>query len=102
MSLEKVTLPASEETCIVYDMSGEGRYRASWAFFYPEVDAVFFVIDSNDYDRIDLSREILSDIARHPGLKGREIPFVIISNKTDCERVIPPVKLKQALHYERL
>ena len=83
MSLEKVQLPSKGETCLVYDMSGQGRHRASWAFFYPEVDAIFFVVDSTDRDRIDIARECLSDLARHPALKNRQIPLVILSNKTD-------------------
>jgi GTPase SAR1 family protein len=61
----------------------QGRYRESWSFFYPEVDGIFFVVDSSDLERLSVAQEILQEISRHPGLKDRRIPLVILSNKQD-------------------
>eukprot|EP00351_Strombidinopsis_sp_SopsisLIS2011_P001760 CAMPEP_0116882704 /NCGR_PEP_ID=MMETSP0463-20121206/15048_1 /TAXON_ID=181622 /ORGANISM="Strombidinopsis sp, Strain SopsisLIS2011" /LENGTH=89 /DNA_ID=CAMNT_0004536379 /DNA_START=42 /DNA_END=311 /DNA_ORIENTATION=+ len=68
INIERITLPKSNEDCIVYDMSGQGRYRESWSFFYTDVDGIFFVVDASDKDRISIVKEILYEIARHPGL----------------------------------
>lgn len=97
MNLEKVKLPGKAEPCLVYDMSGQGRHRASWAFFYPEVDAIFFVVDATDRSRIDIARECLSDIARHPAIQGKQIPIVILSNKTDADDCVDSNSMKSAL-----
>jgi len=64
-------------------MSGQGRYREQWQYFYPDVDGIFFVIDSTDKDRLNVVAEVLHEMAKHPGLQGRQIPFVILANKID-------------------
>ena len=83
INVEVVKLPYSGNECIVYDMSGQGRYREGWSFFYPDVDGIFFVIDCSDRDRIAIAQEVLQEMARHPGLARRKIPFVILANKQD-------------------
>ena len=67
--------------CVVYDISGQGRYRDNWSFFYPDVDGILFVVDCADKDRLPLVVEVLEEMARHPGLAGRKIPFLICANK---------------------
>ena len=34
-------------------------------------------------ERLTVAQEVLQEMARHPGLYGREIPLVILSNKQD-------------------
>lgn len=41
-------------------------------------------------------------MARHPGLQGRRIPFVICGNKQDNENALGEVKLRRALQVDRL
>ena len=55
MSLEKVKEPKKNMDTLILDMSGQGRYRESWSYFYPDVDAIFFVVDSADKDRISIA-----------------------------------------------
>ena len=72
------------DDCIVYDMSGQGRYRESWSFFYPDIDGIIYCIDSSEEeceDRGTINQEILHEIARHPGLARRNIPIAIMANK---------------------
>ena len=54
--------------CVVYDLSGQGRYRDNWSFFYPDVDGIMFVVDSTDKERLPIVVEVLEEMARHPGL----------------------------------
>ena len=83
INIEEVNLPQNNTYCIVYDMSGQGRYRSSWSFFYPEVDGIIFVVDCNDTQRLPIVAEVLEEMARHPNLQGRKIPFIICGNKKD-------------------
>ena len=91
INVEVLRLPGSGSDCIVYDMSGQGRYRESWSFFYPDVDGIFFVIDCADRDRISIANEVLLEIARPPGLARRDIPLIILANKQDAENAIDEV-----------
>ena len=92
INIEKIFLPDSSMPCVVYDLSGQvskykfltfkqGRYRDNWSFFYPDVDGILFVVDSTDKDRLPIVAEMLEEMARHPGLQNRNIPFLILANK---------------------
>ena len=83
INIEKVFLPESSMPCIVYDMSGQGRYRDNWQFFYPDVDGIIFVVDASDHDRIPIVAEVLELMSCHPNLLRRKIPFIILANKQD-------------------
>lgn len=54
LNIEKITLPFSNMPCVVYDLSGQGRYRENWSFFYPDVDGIFFVVDTADRERLSV------------------------------------------------
>ena len=41
------------------------------------------MVDAGDFERLSVAQEVLQEMARHPALSGREIPFVILSNKQD-------------------
>ena len=81
--------------CVVYDMSGQGRYRDQWSFFYPDVDGILFVVDASDKDRLPIVAEILEEMARHPGLQNRNIPFLILANKQDLEDSVDESELRK-------
>jgi GTPase SAR1 family protein len=54
INIEQITLPFSNMPCVVYDMSGQGRYRENWSFFYPDCDGIFFVVDTADRERLSI------------------------------------------------
>ena len=102
MNLETVTLPFSNLPCVVYDLSGQGRYRESWAYFYPDIDGIFFVVDTSDRARLSVVQEILLAMAKHPLLKGREIPFVIVANKQDHPDHVDEEDLRKIIQVDLL
>ncbi len=75
-------------------MSGQGRYRESWSFFYTDVDGIFFVVDTADRDRLSIVQELLMEMAKHPNLRDRQIPFVILANKQDLHGHVDEEDLK--------
>ena len=64
-------------------MSGQGRYRDSWSFFYPDVDGIIFMVDATDKERLHIVKEVLASMATHPSLVKRKIPMIVLCNKTD-------------------
>lgn len=97
INIEKITLPFSNSACVVYDLSGQGRYRENWSFFYPDVDGIFFVVDTADRERLSVVQEILLQIAKHPGLRDRRIPFIILANKQDLDDAVDELMLRKVL-----
>ena len=102
INMEKIVLPETSQPCVVYDMSGQGRYRQNWSYFYPEVDGVFFVVDSTDQDRLQIVQEMLEEMAKHPGFVGRQIPFIIVNNKTDCPEAMDDQELRKYVQMDKL
>ena len=60
----------------VFDMSGQGRYRNLWEQYYPETEAVIFVIDSSEKLRLEVAREELHALLEN---KGKDIIIIIIT-----------------------
>ncbi|CAI2381691.1 unnamed protein product [Moneuplotes crassus] len=81
LNIEKFTLQNKNRPCVIYDLSGQGRYRKSWRDFYAEADGIFFIVDSTDTERLSIVQEMLIQISEDPILEGSHIPFLIIFNK---------------------
>ena len=93
------------DECIVYDMSGQGRYRESWSFFYPDIDGIIYCIDSSEEeceDRGTINQEILHEIARHPGLARRNIPIAIMANKQDVDKAYDAGRIAKMINLDEL
>ena len=65
----------------VYDMSGQGRYRSLWEHYYPDVQAIIFVIDSTDKIRMCVAKEELHMLLGHEAIKDTKIPVLFFANK---------------------
>ncbi|KAJ3026582.1 hypothetical protein HK097_006340, partial [Rhizophlyctis rosea] len=51
----------------VFDMSGQGKYRDLWAHYYPDANAIIFVIDIADRIRISVVKDELDLCLSHKG-----------------------------------
>jgi GTPase SAR1 family protein len=60
------------------------------------------VVDSTDLDRVNIAQEVLAEMARHPGLQGRRIPFIICGNKQDDDNALKERQLRRVLQVDRL
>ena len=49
---------------LVWDMCGQEKIRLLWRQYYQNIQALVFVVDFSDYDRIDIVREELQSCAR--------------------------------------
>lgn len=66
-------------TC--FDIGGQDKIRKLWHNYYANSDAVVFVVDSNDKDRIPSVKSELHKLMNHPFLE--HAPFLIFANKQD-------------------
>ena len=48
----------------VWDVGGKDKIRPLWRHYYQNTQAMIFVVDSNDRDRVDESREELARMVR--------------------------------------
>ena len=81
-----------------WDIGGQKKIRALWNYYYEGTDAVIFVLDSNDPDRVDEAREELFAIMDHELLRGASL--LIYANKQDLQRSMNTAELVERLQLQ--
>jgi small GTP-binding protein len=71
------------QTFRIYDCGGIGRYRSEWPYYIEQSDAVAFVIDRTDRERMGRVREEIATIIVR--CKKLSIPLLVLVNKTDLQ-----------------
>nr|QXF29089.1 Arl6 [Paratrimastix pyriformis] len=79
----------------VFDMSGAGRYRDLWAYYYKDAQAVIFVVDSADKLRICVAKNELLSMLRHQDMG--HIPILFFANKMDVPGAYNFIQVAEAL-----
>jgi len=67
----------------VWDLGGQERFRAEWGRYTQGCDAIVFVVDSSDFDRIQTARKELHKLLEDKSLQS--LPLLIALNKIDLE-----------------
>lgn len=80
----------------VWDVGGQKVIRPLWQHYYQNTDAVIFVIDSNDRDRIEEAREELHDVISHDSLN--EALLLVFANKQDFPNAMPVSEITDKLN----
>ena len=65
----------------MWDIGGQDRIRILWSYYFPNTDALIWVLDTNDVERIDVARNELHKLLNDDNLRG--IPVLIFANKQD-------------------
>mmetsp|Transcript_94756 Transcript_94756/g.306420 ORF Transcript_94756/g.306420 Transcript_94756/m.306420 type:complete len:239 (-) Transcript_94756:212-928(-) len=65
----------------VWDVGGRDGMRPLWRKYYNECNALIFVVDSNDRDRIGEAKEQLDKMYWEEEFKG--VPLLVFANKQD-------------------
>ena len=67
----------------VWDMGGQTKIREQWKHCYQATDAIIYLIDSSDKDRLDESLEILQSVILDLKPSQVTIPILLLLNKID-------------------
>ena len=63
----------------VWDLGGQTGLRPYWRCYYQDTNAVVFVVDSADKERLEYSRQELEIMLQEDELKG--VPILVLANK---------------------
>ncbi len=84
------TPPPPLRTRIVWDCSGAQMIRPLWIHYYKGSDAIIFVVDSSDRERIDgpyeSAKDTLKNVLSSKELDGK--PLLVLANKQDLFKVM--------------
>jgi len=71
----------------LWDIGGQKAIRGLWKHYYAHTDAIIFIVDSCDEERLDVAKEELMHMLDDEEL--RDITVLICSHKQDIGRVTP-------------
>eukprot|EP00357_Protocruzia_adherens_P024268 CAMPEP_0114999936 /NCGR_PEP_ID=MMETSP0216-20121206/16449_1 /TAXON_ID=223996 /ORGANISM="Protocruzia adherens, Strain Boccale" /LENGTH=187 /DNA_ID=CAMNT_0002364919 /DNA_START=335 /DNA_END=898 /DNA_ORIENTATION=+ len=86
----------------VFDMSGQGKYRNLWEHYYPDAEAIIFVLDSTDRLRFAVAKNELDETLNHDAIRDRNIPILFFANKMDIAGAATPLECMQELELESI
>lgn len=72
----------------VWDVGGQEKLRQLWKHYYDGANAIIYVIDSNDRERMNVAKGELDRLLRDPMLAGATL--LVLCNKQDLpQRMVP-------------
>jgi len=78
-----------------WDLGGHKEVRHIWQEYYVRVDAIIFMVDSADYERMQESKNELTVLLEEPVLST--VPVLLLGNKSDLRSALKPVQLASSL-----
>ncbi|CAG8619249.1 16718_t:CDS:2, partial [Racocetra fulgida] len=71
----------------IWDVGGQPRFRSMWEQYCQGVNAIVFVIDSADHEKLGAARTELRNLLEKPPLAS--IPVLVLGNKNDLPEALP-------------
>ncbi|KRZ49775.1 Transmembrane channel-like protein 2 [Trichinella nativa] len=84
----------------VWDVGGQDKIRPLWRHYYTGTQALIFVVDCADRDRIDEARQELHRIINDREM--REAVILVFANKQDIVEAMKPHEVQEKLGLTRL
>jgi len=84
----------------VWDVGGQGKIRPLWRHYFQSTQAVIFVVDSNDGERIAEAREELERMLAEDEL--RDASLLVLANKQDLPNAMNAAKITKELGLDSL
>jgi len=92
-NVENVVCPVTQMSITVWDVGGQEKIRPLWRHYYENQNAVIYVVDSYDPDRLgEAKKELWNALGNVPGL-----PLLVLCNKQDLPNAMSLDQIKTGL-----
>ncbi|CEP14728.1 hypothetical protein [Parasitella parasitica] len=82
-------------TMKLWDIGGQPRFRSMWERYCRGVNAIVFVVDAADRDKLEAANTELKNLLEKPQLIN--IPVLVLGNKNDLSEALTAEELIEAL-----
>ena len=83
----------------VWDVGGQHKIRPLWRHYYQGTDAIIYVVDAADTERMEEAKEELFRLLGEDEL--RSAPLLVLSNKSDLDGAATPAQVAKALALDK-
>jgi len=84
----------------MWDVGGQDKIRPLWRYYYQNTQAVIFVVDSNDRERVEEVKEELFRLVQEDEL--RDAVLLVLANKQDLPNAMTATELRGKLGLDQL
>jgi len=79
----------------VWDLGGQSSIRPYWRCYYPNTNAIIYVVDSADQERVSICKEELISMLDEEELK--DAALCVLANKQDLPGALTSAQVSEAL-----
>ncbi|CAG9321993.1 unnamed protein product [Blepharisma stoltei] len=79
----------------IWDIDGQLKLRDLWHSYYKDTEAVIFIVDSPDRERVEEATEVLHEMLENELIKG--IPLLVFANKQDLPHAMTVLEIANKL-----
>ena len=79
----------------MWDLGGQSEFRPYWKCYYEKTNAIVFVIDSTDKERLDIAKQELFILIKEEELEG--VPIALLANKQDIEGALSDIEISEKM-----
>ncbi|RLN49348.1 hypothetical protein BBJ28_00005423 [Nothophytophthora sp. Chile5] len=79
----------------VWDLGGQTSIRPYWRCYYPNTDAIIYVVDSADIDRLNIAKQELHAMLEEEELKDSIL--LVFANKQDQKGALNAAQISEAM-----
>ncbi|KAF6025773.1 hypothetical protein EB796_016024 [Bugula neritina] len=97
-NMRKVT--KGNVTIKVWDIGGQPRFRSMWERYCRGVNAIVYMVDAADSDKVEASKTELHSLLDKPQLHG--IPVLVLGNKRDLPGSLDEKELIERMSLESI
>jgi small GTP-binding protein len=83
---------------LLWDVGGQDKIRSLWRHYFADTDAVIWVLDSSDVQRVAESKEELQRVLGEDSLA--KVPLLVFANKQDLPNAMTTSEVMQNLELE--
>lgn len=84
----------------IWDIGGQDKIMALWKHYYSGSDAIIFVVDSNDEERLNFAGETLRIMMNDEELQNCSI--LVMANKQDLTGALSPSQVTEKMKLKEL
>ncbi|XP_071724511.1 ADP-ribosylation factor 1-like [Rutidosis leptorrhynchoides] len=84
----------------IWDLGGQTSIRPYWRCYFPNTQAIVYVVDSSDTDRLVTAKEEFHAILEEEELKGALV--LVFANKQDLPSALDAAAITEALELHKI